>query len=226
MTTRSSTLTAAQCSLSEATAEIISAGQFLAAKGWAPATSGNYSMRLSDQTMLMSVSGRDKGCLTPQDLMPLTMQGETLTLDETRTPSAETLLHVGIYHRYAEARAILHTHSIHSVVLSRHVSPDDKILLSGYEILKALPGITTHETTVVLPIFENSQDMAQLARQVDAYFSQQQLPSGGYLIRGHGLYAWGRSMPEARAVLEALEFCFSCELATLSLGRAMETCKP
>ncbi|MET1163044.1 MAG: class II aldolase/adducin family protein, partial [Pseudoxanthomonas sp.] len=39
-----------------------------------------------------------------------------------------------------------------------------------------------------------------------------------YLIDGHGLYAWGRDMAEARRHLEAFEFLFHCELELRKLG--------
>ena len=34
----------------------------------------------------------------------------------------------------------------------------------------------------------------------------------GYLIAGHGLYAWGRDISEARRHLDAFEFMLGCEL--------------
>jgi methylthioribulose-1-phosphate dehydratase len=37
-------------------------------------------------------------------------------------------------------------------------------------------------------------------------------PLSGYLIAGHGLYAWGRDLAEARRHLEAFEFMLACEL--------------
>jgi methylthioribulose-1-phosphate dehydratase len=52
--------------------------------------------------------------------------------------------------------------------------------------------------------------MTVLAAQVDALLDKQ--PLWGYLIDGHGLYAWGRDMAEARRHLEAFEFLLHCEL--------------
>jgi methylthioribulose-1-phosphate dehydratase len=62
-----------------------------------------------------------------------------------------------------------------------------------------------------VPVFGNTQDMEELAGEVDAY-----LDAGhrlyGYLIEGHGIYTWGKDMPEARRHLDAFEFLLSCEL--------------
>jgi methylthioribulose-1-phosphate dehydratase len=128
---------------------------------------------------------------------------------------------VGIYHRRPEVNAILHTHSLNSVVLSRHLAPASGLSLSGYEILKALPGIHTHDTSITLPIFENTQDMTQLSAQADDLLAQDHT-LWGYIIRGHGTYAWGRTMAEARRVMEALEFCFACEVAAIPLRAFLE----
>ena len=41
--------------------EIIDAGRFLYGRGWSPATSSNYSTRLSPTEALLTVSGKHKG---------------------------------------------------------------------------------------------------------------------------------------------------------------------
>ena len=73
--------------------------------------------------------------------------------------------------------------------------------LEGYELLKAFPGTSTHEAALDIPVLPNSQDMRTLAAWVDALLDRQ--PMWGYLIDGHGLYAWGQDMAEARRHLEA-----------------------
>ena len=60
-------------------------------------------------------------------------------------------------------------------------------------------------------MFGNDQDIAALARQVDARMREPTaIPA--YLSAGHGLYPWGKTGREARHRLEALEFMFECEL--------------
>jgi methylthioribulose-1-phosphate dehydratase len=60
-------------------------------------------------------------------------------------------------------------------------------------------------------VFENDQDIARLGRVVEAHMRTGRA-AHAYLIRGHGLYAWGRTVDEARHRVEALEFLFECEL--------------
>jgi methylthioribulose-1-phosphate dehydratase len=180
----------------------------LAQAGWTPATSSNFSHRLDDRHAAITVSGRDKGRLVEDDIMVVDFDGQAV--GRPLRPSAETLLHTQLYRRFPEIGCVLHTHSPVQTVASRLYAPQGHIRLEGYELLKALHGNQTHETAVDLPVFANTQDMTVLAAQVDALLDR--APLWGYLIDGHGLYAWGRDMAEARRHLEAIEFLLHCEL--------------
>lgn len=190
----------------ERAAELIGAGREMAARGWVPATSGNLSARLADGRIAITVSGRHKGRLTPDDIMVVDADGKSL---DGRTPSAETGLHARIYRRVPGAAAVLHPHSPGATVLSRRVG--DGIELAGYELLKAFPGIGTHDTTLRIPVFDNDQDIPRLAARVDEWMDRHG-PGQGLVIRGHGLYAWGATVAGALNSVEALEFLFDCEL--------------
>ena len=180
----------------------------LARAGWTPATSSNFSERLDERHAAITVSGRDKGRLTPEDIMVVDFDGRPVATD--LRPSAETLLHTRLYRRFPEVGCVLHTHSPVQTVASRLYATQGHVHLQGYELLKALHGNTTHDIAIDLPVFPNTQDMTVLAAQVDALLDRQ--PMWGYLIDGHGLYAWGRDMAEARRHLEAFEFLLHCEL--------------
>ena len=196
-----------QYALQEKAAQLVEAGRQLYARGWVPATSGNFSTRLGDGRIAVTVSGRHKGRLQEDDIMVVDADGEAL--DASKRPSAETVLHTSLYRRCPDVGAILHTHSMNATLLSRQRG--DAVVLEGYELLKALRGVKTHETRVTVPIFPNDQDIPRLARQVDAYLDRQGSVYG-YLIAGHGFYTWGASVEEALRHLEAFEFLFECEL--------------
>jgi methylthioribulose-1-phosphate dehydratase len=186
--------------------ELIEAGRWLYNRGMVPATSGNFSARLGDATLAITVSGRHKGRLTRNDIMVTDANGQSL---DGRRPSAETLLHVQIYRRFPDTGAVLHPHSVNATLLSR--SSTDRVVLQDYELLKAFPGIDTHECRVTVPVFDNDQDIARLSARVDAYMDQHE-PVFGYLIRGHGFYTWGASVDDALRHVEAFEFLFDCEM--------------
>ena len=193
--------------------EIVANTRELSALGWTPATSSNFSLRLDDRHAAITVSGRDKGRLSRDDIMVVDFEGRPVAT--AHRPSAETLLHTQLYARFAEVGCVLHTHSRTQTVASRLFAPEGRVRLEGYELLKAFAGNQTHEMAIDVPVLANTQDMPALAAQVEDLLDRQCL--WGYLIDGHGLYAWGRDMAEARRHLEAFEFLFACELDLRSL---------
>lgn len=195
--------------------EIAATGRKLGARGLTPATSSNFSMRLDANHAAITISGRDKGALTPADVMVIDMDGRAIGTDAK--PSAETALHTQIYRRFEDANAVLHTHSRNQTVASRLFAPVGAIELGGYELLKAFSGYATHEAAMRVPVFPNTQVMAELVGRVDAWLDSGK-PLHAYLIDGHGIYTWGRDMAETRRHLEALEFMLACELDLKRLG--------
>ncbi len=193
---------------------LIDAGRWIDAQGWCPATGGNFSARLEAEQALVTASGRHKGRLTEADLLMVDLDGKPL--ESELTPSAETLLHTRLYRLDAQIGAVLHTHSVASTVLSR-LAANDWLTISGYEMQKSLAGNQSHEPTIRLAVFDNTQDMQALAEQLQQRWQLQAL-NWGLLVRGHGLYAWGKDVSEARRHLEGLEFLFACELEMRRLG--------
>lgn len=187
-------------------AELIEAGRYIHQRGWAPATSGNFSARLGDGRIAITVSGRHKGYLTPDDIMLVDESGHSL---DGKKPSAETLLHTSLYRRYPDVHAVLHPHSPNAILASRLFQHE--IVLQDQELLKALRGIDTHEARVVTPIFPNDQNIGRLALRADEYLALHD-DCHAYIIAGHGFYTWGASVTEALRHLEALEFMFDLEI--------------
>jgi methylthioribulose-1-phosphate dehydratase len=193
--------------------EIIEAGRFLYARGWSPATSSNYSTRLTASQALLTVSGKHKGQLGPDDVLATDLAGNSL--EPGKKPSAETLLHTQLYSWRPDIGAVLHTHSVNATVLSR-LTQGDSIEFEDYELQKAFSGVSTHESRVLVPIFDNDQDIARLAAKVQPWLEAHP-DCVGYLIRGHGLYTWGARMSDALRQIEAFEFLFECELETRAI---------
>jgi methylthioribulose-1-phosphate dehydratase len=181
----------------------------LAAMGWTPATSSNFSARIDAEHAVITISGRDKGRLNRDDIMLIDMQGNAVGTDAK--PSAETALHTQIYRRWPQMAAVLHTHSRTQSVASRLYAHEGVIRLQGWELQKAITGYSTHESVLEIPVFPNTQHMPELVDQVDAWLDAGK-PLHAYLIDGHGIYTWGRDMKETHRHLEALEFLLDCEL--------------
>jgi methylthioribulose-1-phosphate dehydratase len=197
------------------TQQIIEAGRFLYGRGWSPATSSNYSARLSADQALLTVSGKHKGQLGEDDVLATDLDGNSL--EPGKKPSAETLLHTQLYRWQPAIGAVLHTHSVNATVLSR-LTLADSLVFADYELQKAFSGVSTHECQVLVPIFDNDQDIARLAAQVQPWLDEH-ADCAGYLIRGHGLYTWGATMADCLRQVEAFEFLFECELKVRALQR-------
>jgi methylthioribulose-1-phosphate dehydratase len=184
-------------------ASLVEAGRRMDARNWVPGSAGNLSARLDDESIAITRSGVHKGRLQLSDIIEVSLDG--IAAEAGRKPSAETLLHCQLYRLFPQIGAVLHGHSVAATVLSMAGG----ITFSGYEIIKAF-GFPDHDVDVALPIFENDQDIARLAKVTEPALLAE--PPIGYVIRGHGLYAWGTSVEHAFWRLEALEFLLECEL--------------
>lgn len=181
----------------------------LGALGWTPATSGNFSMRVGPSHAAITISGCDKRHAGAGDIMLVDGNGQAAS--GTSRPSAETALHLQIYRRFPRAGMVLHTHSRVQSVASRLYADRGQVRLQGWELQKALDGHATHDDTLDIPVFPNTQHMPELVARVDAWLDSGK-PLQAYLIAGHGLYTWGHDVDQARRHLDALEFLLGCEL--------------
>lgn len=180
--------------------------------GWAPATSTNYSVRLPDNAApaycAITSSGVDKGSIEVEHILAIDQHGTPIDAEGAQ-PSAETPLHVLLY-RTMGAGAVLHTHSLSAALLSQLARDEGQVRLTGWELLKGLSGIDTHEAEISLPVFPNSQDMQALSAHVEQSLSKERA-CYGFLLAGHGLYVWGKDLPEAKRHLEVLEYLLQCQ---------------
>ena len=185
---------------------LIEAGRDFYARGWMLGTSGNLSARLDSEPLLLAItaSGAPKGALTPNHILQIDELGN-VTLGEGR-PSDETRLHLTVV-GVRQAGAVLHTHSVWSTLLSDAYADSGRLIIEGFEMLKGLSGVTTHEHSEAVPIIENSQDMASLSVALEDVLRKYP-DAHAVLLRRHGLYTWGRDLPEARRHVEILEFLF------------------
>ena len=216
--------------------QIAEIGRAFHARGWLLATSGNLSAVVSRDPFRLAIteSGVDKGEMAEVHVLEINAEAELVRTpagdgsapgfrtgpshdrrtvrDQARAdgaagapkPSDESLLHIRIV-RTRGAGAVLHTHSLWSTIVSEACARDGGVVIEGYEMLKALHGVKTHEHREWLPILENAQDMAALAERIERALTDNP-GAHGFLLRGHGLYAWGETLGQAKRHAEALEF--------------------
>jgi methylthioribulose-1-phosphate dehydratase len=184
--------------------DLAETGKNFYSRGWVLGTSGNFSAVISSNPLRLAITctGLDKGSLTP--LQFLEIDDIANVLHGEGRPSTEALLHIAIV-RCMNARVVLHTHSVWATVLSSAHASQGGIALEGYEMLKGLEVVRTHQHREWLPILENSEDLIELEQRVST--TLRVLPGiHGFLLRGHGLYTWGDSLQQAKRHVEILEF--------------------
>lgn len=181
------------------------AGRRFDARGWMLGTSGNLSAVLNREPLRLAItpSAAFKGELTPADILEMDQDASTPGAGRPH-PSAEALLHVEIV-RARDAGAVLHTHSKWSTLLSDRHAAEGGLAIEGYEMLKGLVGIRTHEHREWLPIVDNDQNIPRLAAVVRETLDRHPA-AHAFLIRRHGLYTWGADLRDAVRHVEILEF--------------------
>ncbi len=185
----------------EARAEVISLAGACAARGWTPATAGNFSVRVGDGRAAITRSGAEKGRLTPEDILLLPL-GEA----PPRIASAEAPIHWRLYTQDREINAVAHAHPPALTTLSLGSAALEGLRIEGLELLKVFPGITTHDTSITVPVLPNTQDMTGLAERLTW---NPDVPA--IILQGHGIYTWGPDGETAFRYMEALEYMFEIE---------------
>ncbi|MCC5923042.1 MAG: methylthioribulose 1-phosphate dehydratase [Crocinitomicaceae bacterium] len=191
-------------------------------KGWSAATGTNYSFLIDAQRQKywVSISGKDKSCFAPSDFMEVLIDGSVSEAHQHLKPSAENLLHATIYELAKDANVVLHSHSANLTVLSGWLfkKGETQLKIEGYEVQKAIGSCKTHEAAILLPIFENTQDMEKLSKAIQKRWDECE-KAQGFAISKHGFYTWGKDLPEAKRHLEAYEFLFDCIYKTILLKK-------
>ena len=191
------------------TSELAACGNLFHQWQWSLSSSSNYSALLDAGSVIISRSGVDKQYMKSSDFMLVDLHSKARPPFEAVRPSAETELHCHLYRIAGEQahplKAVLHTHSKFAVYFSRRYFSKGAVVFSGFEMQKIFEGVSTHESTVTIPVFANSQHMPDITAAFDAYREKQVFPPA-YMIEGHGIYAWGKSVLHAKQKIEALEY--------------------
>jgi methylthioribulose-1-phosphate dehydratase len=187
--------------------EIASTIRAYNAKGWSPATSTNYSFKFENSEIYVSKSGIDKSQFSADDFMTVDKNGKGTGDFITSKPSAETLIHCVLYELFPETKVILHSHSVYPVLISQN--HENSVEFEGYEIQKGFAGQTTHDATIEIPIFNNTQDMIEFSNVLKE--NKHRITNHTFIMKKHGTYAWGKNLFEAKRHLETLEYLCQCK---------------
>jgi methylthioribulose-1-phosphate dehydratase len=192
--------------------QLCTLSRWISAKQWAPAGSGNFSIRSSEQSCLITRAHKDKGELSPHDLVQISWSRGEAEFGADAAPSA--LLHVALYQQFPTAKVVLQTQSVAANVWSRLIKADH-YLFSGYELQSVITQQLAQQQSCSLAIIDANQPKPLQATEISRRASEL---SSGLLIRGHGLYVWGESLEHTKRQLEAWEFLISCELERMKIS--------
>ena len=197
---------ARQVAFADIARRLSAVGRRFDARNWVLGTSGNFSAVVRRRPLRLAItpSASHKGALSPRQFLQVDERGVVVGRRHGGRPSAETLLHLEIV-KARGAAAVLHTHSVWGTILSDLHSDAQGLALQGLEMLKGLEGVTTHAHREWVPIVPNAQDMTALARRVREVLDRDAAVHA-FLLSGHGLYTWGRTLEEAERHVEILEF--------------------
>jgi len=185
---------------------VIALAHHAGAKGWVPATSGNFSVRIDANDCAITASGGDKGALKPEGVIRAGIRGPAHP-----RASAEAPLHYLMYRMSPAIGAVTHVHAQPAVLASIALAKEGRVRIEGLELLKAFNGVKTHETHLDVPVFENEQDMDALALKVEARLKAEGL-GWGFLLAGHGIYAWGSNVQVTLRHIDAFDYLFTLML--------------
>lgn len=200
---------------------LVDVASSLHARGWMLGTSGNFSAVVERDPLRLAISpsGVDKAGVRADQIL-LIDENASVISEHNAKPSDESFLHIQIV-KEAGAAAVLHTHSIWSTLLSDLYAADGFVVIEGYEMLKGLTGVKTHQHRESIPIIENSQEMRALSDTV-AETLRRYPEAHGFLLRRHGLYTWGRDLSEAKRHVEIIEFLLETIGRTLSMKQGWQ----
>ena len=185
---------------------VIALAHHAGARNWIPATSGNFSVRIDANDCAITASGSDKTKLTPEGVIRAPFAGAAHPRQ-----SAEAPLHYLMYRLSPHIGAVTHVHAQPAVLASLELVEHDRVRIHGLELLKAFNGFKTHETRLDVPVFANDQDMDALAARVEKRLKHEGL-GWGFLLAGHGIYAWGKDVQETLRHIDAFDYLFTVML--------------
>lgn len=170
--------------------------------GWASGTGGGISIR-DGERIYVAPSGVQKERLSPEDIFVIDIDGNELESAQDLGISQCTPLFLEAYRRRG-AGAVLHAHSIHAMLVT--TAFNDTFRCTGLEMMKGIQDTGVYDLLEV-PIIENTAHECDLADSLGAAIEDNPR-SQAVLVRGHGVYVWGRDWAHAKTQAECYDYLF------------------
>lgn len=162
---------------------LVEYGKKLLASGLVQGTWGNLSVRLDEEYMLVTPSGRDYATLRPMEEVKVAIA--TQEYEGDLKPTSETMFHAGLYTMRSDIGAIVHTHSKYcAVYAAAHMPLEMEEPETAAELGDFLP-VAEYGLAGTKKLSQNVLDVMERGT--------------GCLMRNHGMIAVGADLPEAFA---------------------------
>ncbi len=168
--------------------EILFYARRLHALGFFPGTGGNITVRLNDNSILVTPSSRPKDTLLEEDFVRVDLRGNIL--EGALKPSSELKMHLYAYSVREDVNAAIHAHPAYSVAASVCGGVDSSLLAESAIVLGRVPLAdfavpSTEEVPASLKPFIKDSDV--------------------FLLANHGPFCLGSNLFDAANKLETLE---------------------
>ncbi len=190
----------------------------LYALGWASGTGGGFSLRDGDR-IYVAPSGVQKERITPDQVFVIDRDGRLLEAPFPATApavplkiSACTPLFLHAY-QLRDAGAVLHSHSLNACLASLS---GRRFRVRGLEMMKGIDGAVA-DRVLEVPILDNTpheHELADALREAIVHNPE----TSAVLVRGHGVYIWGRDFIHAKTQAECYDYLFAAAVRLRQMG--------
>lgn len=188
--------------------EICEIGRRMYGRRMVAANDGNISVRLSENEILCTPTGVSKGFMEPEQLCLVDLAGNRLGKDTGFAPSSEMKMHLRVYQKRPDVKAVVHAHPIFATsfavmgqALERPIMPE--VIVNFGKIPLAPYG---------------TPSTAEIPDAIEPYLADYQ----AILLEHHGALTWAGDLTAAYMKMESLEFYAELLYRTTQLGGSRE----
>jgi L-fuculose-phosphate aldolase len=182
--------------------DLVRFSRWLARLGFAPGTSGNLSVRLDQDRFIVTPTGISKALVRRADMVIVDPKGRLLC--GTRKVTSEVGMHLAIYERRADVRAVIHSHPPIATAFACSGRALDEMLCQEAVMTVGRVPLAAYATT----------GTDEVAASLHPYISGHD----AILLENHGAVSSGTDLLDAFMKMETIEHLAHVALVAHQLG--------
>jgi L-fuculose-phosphate aldolase len=183
--------------------DVCMVGRRFYARNFVASTDGNISVRLDSSRILTSPTGVSKGMMSPENLVITDLEGKALSGE--LAPSSELAMHLLIYARRPDVRAVCHAHPPVATGYAAARIPLNRAILSEVVLSLGSIPVAPYATT-------GTQQLATTLEPLVQHYD-------AILMANHGVVTYGPDLLTAFFRMETVEHFAQVSLVTEILGK-------